>query len=65
MGGYYSRILIGMSIEEALPVPLSGFPSALLQLNSGMGTPVVPQRSSTVLPRMVFTLATDVCTTGL
>lgn len=47
------------------PVPFSWAPSALLQLSSGMGTPVVPQRSSTVLPRMVFTLATDVCTTGL
>lgn len=46
-------------------MPFSWAPSALLQLSSGMGTPVVPHRSSTVLPRMVFTLATDVWTTGL
>lgn len=53
------------SLSLNVPVPFSGAPSALLQLSSGMGTPVVPHRSSTVLPRMVFTLATDVCTTGL
>ena len=33
------------------PVPLSGCPLALLQLISGPGTPVAPQRSNTVLPK--------------
>lgn len=56
---------MGEKLKPNIPVPFSCAPSARLQLSSGMGTPVVPHRSSTVLPRMVFTLATDVCTTGL
>lgn len=47
------------------PVPLSGYPLALLQLISGPGTPVAPQRSTTVLPKGDLMLATPGRTSGL
>lgn len=47
------------------PVPLSGRPLALLQLISGPGTPVAPQRSNTALPSEDLTLATPGRSSGL
>ena len=47
------------------PVPLSAYPLALLQLISGPGTPVAPQRSNTALPRGDLRLATPGRISGL
>lgn len=47
------------------PVPLSGRPLALLQLISGPGIPVAPQRSNTVLPKGDMMLVTPGRSSGL
>ena len=46
------------------PVPFRAFPSALRQARSGLGTPMVPQRSSTLFPTALRTCATAVWTRG-
>lgn len=48
-----------------IPVPLSGCPLTLLQLISGPGIPVAPQRSNTALPKGDLMLATPGRSCGL
>lgn len=47
-----------------IPVPLRGLPLALLQLISGPGTPVAPQRSNAVPPKGDLMLATPGWSSG-
>lgn len=53
------------SLIAHTPVPLSGRPLALLQLISGPGIPVAPQRSNTVLPKGDMMLVTPGRSSGL